>query len=64
MSVNIPSNIISQQDLLDKPLSSKVLNEKLEVVMETSEKVMDSNTFEKQNLYSEGISTIRFEVKD
>jgi len=27
MSVNLPSNIISQQDLLDKPLTSKVLNE-------------------------------------
>jgi hypothetical protein len=32
--------------------------------MESSEKVTSSNIFEKQNLYSEGISTVRFEVNE
>jgi hypothetical protein len=44
------------------PLSTNAVNEKLDIVIETSEKVKDDSVFEKKNLFSEGgVSTVRFD---
>jgi hypothetical protein len=44
------------------PLSTKAVNEKLDIVIETSEKVKNDSVFEKKNLFLEGgVSTVRFD---
>jgi hypothetical protein len=46
------------------PPTNNVENEKLEVVIEKTEKLKEDNILEKENIFAEGVSTVRFEINE
>lgn len=57
--------MIGSQDLPDLPPTINVVNEKLDVVLEKAELgVKDENVFEKQNLFSEAVSSVKFDMNE